>query len=280
VDFNFHVLTILIVGGAMLARLHHLGEPTLKIRHFHWQPSKWVARPVYRLVTALLLLFPMLYYASITTAVVQTERGIRLAAEGRLDKADAAFTFAYRVYPYADNVLVSRADLYRHVLTLTPKSAIEERKEVFRRSEDFLQRAEKLNPLRPLNYVVRGQLYQENPDLAGPGGEQKVESAFQHALELNPRFYRARYVYAKYLYDAGSVERSRQILEAGLQEHYVDHQDLVPYYVFAAQLRSAAGNKTGAAELSERIKQAMAASGWEWVPLPEQQKPLGPTTPK
>jgi O-antigen ligase len=278
VDFNFHVLPILIIGGAMLARLHALAGPVLEIRQFHWQPSRLVARPVYRLITALLLLFPMLYYVSITTAVFEAERGIKLAAEGKLDKADATFAFAYRVYPYADNALLSHADLYRHVLTLTPKTALNGRQEVFRRAEEFLDRAARLNPLRPLNFVVRGQLYRENPDLAGPDWKQKVEAAYQHALELNPRFYRARYVYAKFLQDSGREDRARNVLEAGIREYYASHEDLVPYLSFTAKLRRVAGDEAGARELGHRIEAALQASGWEWVPLPERQKPLGAVT--
>ncbi len=278
VTFNFYVLTTLIIAGLMLARMSQLFDQYTDVKVWQFRPGRFLGKTSYRIIIVLLILLPVTYLASITLAIFETDRGLELAKKGLLDKADRSFARAARVYPYADNILISHADLYRHVIALLPKNAREERKIMFNKAHGLLTRAEKLNPLRPLNFLVRGQLYQQNPALSGPDWRAKASKAYTHALALNPRYYRARMAYARMLLKTGERKAAREILEAGLIYTYYDNEYIAPYYALTAKIRWKMGDKTGARELQERVKSAMAVSGWEWVPRPEAEQ--GITVPK
>lgn len=204
----------------------------------------------------------------------ETENGIEQAKQGFLIEADKSLVRASRLYPYADNILVSRADLYRHVLAKMPQWAQDERRTLFNQSRELLDEAQRLNPLRPVNFLVRGTLLQENPELAGEDWAERAASAFQHALRLNPRFYAARLTYAKFLLARDKTNEARQVLEDGMHYWYPEYDDLVPYFALTAKLRAAAGDGEGAKQLREKIDRSLKNSGWKWVPRPEQAKLL------
>lgn len=273
VDFNFHILPILILAGVMLARLYDLSADVRPVAPLRW-PQLGVSRPVYRLLVVLGALFPLLYFVSIGLAVYESDKGLALAGTGHVDKADQAFQRAYRFYPYADNVLVSHADLYRHVLTLLPANIEEERRLLYNRATDMLARAETLNPFRPLNHLVRARLYEQNPKYLGAEAGTRVEDAYRQALRLNPRFHPARLAYAKYLVGSGRQEAAHAVLEEGLHQYYIDYEGIVPYLVYAAKVRQAAGDVAGAEKLHARIKVALERSGWRAITAAEGPRPL------
>lgn len=275
VDMNFHVLTILIVTGAALARFQELAGYAIKPRPIKFRRPAFLSVPAYRLVLVLLAGFPIFYFATIAFAVHEEGRAQRFANDGDLSAADVSFHRAFRLYPYVDNVLVNHADLYRYVLSLTPKTKIDERRELFDRAMEFLDRAEHLDPLRALNPVVRASLYEQNPDLADADVSAAIERAYQRALALNPRFYAARLAYAKYLVRTDRADQAREIAEAGLREFYFDHAGIVPYFLFCARLRMGAGDAEGAATLRQRAERSLANSGGVRLRRPEDVRPIG-----
>jgi Tfp pilus assembly protein PilF len=93
--------------------------------------------------------------------------------------------------------------------------------------------------------------------------------SYERALALNPRFYPARVAWANLLIAGNDTAAARALVEDGLRELYMVHEGIVPYFALAGRLRAAAGDQAGAEEMGERIKAAMAASGWRWVPLAE-----------
>ena len=275
VDFNFYVLVTTIIGGVMLARFHGLAAPAAGIGHWYIRPAAWMGASAYRTITLLLVLFPLVYFGSISLSIYETDKGLEEAKQGRLEEADRSFARAHRIYPYADNILINHADLYRHILRVAPGLATEKKSELFAQASSMLVEAERLNPLRPLNFLVRGRLYQENPTLIGENGAEKIGDAYRQALKLNPRFYHARAAYGAFLMTARRTKEARQILEEGLRYQYIEHEEIAPYYALTAKLRLQAGDKEGAAQLWKRMEGALENSGWRRIPLPEKARLLG-----
>ncbi len=276
VDFNLHILSILILAGAILARVHRLAAGPLAAPAWHLVPARRVSPWGYRVVIVLGLALPLAHFGAVAFSARETERGVDLAAEGRLDEADRALARAQRFHPAADEALVSRADLYRHVLALNAGTGANERAALFVRARAFLDNAEELNPLRPLTHLVRGRLYEENPELAGPEADKRIEAAYGRALEINPRFFPAREAYARRLYERGRVPEARRIVEGGLREVYPLHISIVPFFTLAEKLRREAGDEAGAAELRERIAEAARSTGERIAPVPESVSSFGP----
>jgi tetratricopeptide (TPR) repeat protein len=269
VDFNFFVLPILMLTGFMLARLLELGGKSAGVRIVVWRPSRLLSSGGWRSLLVAGFFFPVVYFISAPASVYYTDKGVALAAQGRLLEAEDALVRASGLYPFADNIYISQADLYRYMLTLMPVEFGEERRRLYDAAFSLLDRAERLNAYRPLNFLVRGRLYAENTDLAGADAGRMATGAFERALALNPRFYPARVAWANLLIAGNDTAAARALVEAGLREFYLVHEGIVPYFALAGRLRAAAGDRAGAEAMGERIKAAMAASGWSWAPLPE-----------
>jgi len=269
VDFNFFVLPILMLTGFMLARLLELGGKSAGMRIVVWRPSKMLSAGGWRALLVTGFFFPAVYFFSAPASIYYTDKGVALAAQGRLLEAEAALVRASGLYPFADNIYISQADLYRYMLTLMPVEFGADRRRLYDAALSLLDRAERLNAYRPLNFLVRGRLYAENPDLAGADAVPMATGAFERALALNPRFYPARVAWANLLIAGNDTAAAKALVETGLRQFYMVHEGIVPYFALAGRLRAAAGDRAGAEEMGKRIKTAMAASGWRWVPLPE-----------
>src|SRR5690606_8441341 len=114
-DFNFYILPISIAAGLALARFHELtagpGTRVLALR-----PARLMSSGAWRLVIALLALFPLSYLVALGLGDHLYKRGFALALRGELQQAERAFQRAERLVPGDDKVLVMHADLYRHAL--------------------------------------------------------------------------------------------------------------------------------------------------------------------
>lgn len=258
-DFNFYVLSTLILFGLILARLQTLTNEK-KPAVLMLRPARHFGRGAYKTLSLLLVLFPLLYFIAIGIASYETDRSIKLAQQGFLNVADRALARAARLWPDADSILMTRGDLYRHILTLIPASRPEERKIIFQKAAQMLDRAAALDPLRPEIFMVRAELYRQNPLLAGSDWRAKAEQDYQHALRVNPRYYHARVAYARLLLASGSGTHAREVLEAGLHHRYFDSEQILPYYAMTAKLRAQAGDKEGTEEMNRKIQDVLTIS--------------------
>lgn len=272
-DFNFYQMPILLIAGLMLGRLQHL---TLGSQgSFTVRPAVLFGQAGYRTVLVVAIAIPLFYFAATASAAYVYTHALTLAERGDLVQADQAFERAARLAPVGDNIAISRADLYRHALRTTPTMPREHKERLYTDALVWLARAQAQNPLRPLVFGTRGMLYAENPDFAGDRWRELATESYTNALRVDPRFYPARVAYAELLLRTGDTLRARALLEEGLRYWYLDYEAIVPYYVLAARLRREAGDGTGANELEDRIKVAMANSGWSWVPRPDAAPALG-----
>lgn len=216
VQYNFYVISTLLLGGLLFGRLQELAMPSrgTALRVWRWRPNKYLSAAGYRLIVLVLALLPLGYFASIGISAYHLSRGNTLAAQSLFDEADRAFVVAQRFWPDSDVPLVARAGLYRAVLA-RGGSNDEQQSILFRGGEKLLAQAERLNPLRPDIFTLRAELYWQVPLLAGLDRNTKVAENYRHALMLNPRYYRARLGYAQFLFDQGREQEARNIINNG-----------------------------------------------------------------
>lgn len=266
VDFNFYQIPLLLIAGLMLGRLQSLFHAARPADEWIVRPSALLGRPAYRTLVLLVAAIPLTYFAAMAAAAVVYDDALALAQRGEIERADAAFERAMHLAPVGDTVAISRADLYRQVLRTRPDLAPERRLRLYTDALEWLARAERQNPLRPLVYLVRGMLIAENATLAGGDWRERAIADYRRALNHDPRFHPARVEYAELQLRNGEVAAARQMLEDGLRYWYLDYEAIVPYYALTARLRREAGDVAGAEELESRIKLALENSGWRWVP--------------
>ena len=268
-DFNFYVLAILTAAGLMLGRFHSIAMIGEGANNLVLNPSSVLGPRAYRIIVGLLALSPLIYFISIGVSALEYERALKLAGNGRFQEADAALSWAARLSPSSDNVLLSQADLYRHLLSSLPVEKEIERNLLFTQASRLLDRAERLNSLNPRSVAVRGQLLEENPKLAAGTWPENAIQAYQQSLKLNPRHYHARLKYAKFLYRLGRRDQARRVVEDGMRHWYYETEDIVPYYAFVARLRLEAGEKDRGIALANTVERILKDYGWRKVPAPE-----------
>ncbi len=257
VDFNFFVLPILLLMGLMLGRLAELAAPAFGLRHVELQLAGVLGKTASTIVACLLALFALLYLVPQGITEYLRNQAWQYMASGDLQKAERALGRAGRLSPEDAQVLNTRAELYRHALSVVRGQApLEERQALFERALEFSREAARLNPLRAVSFDIRARLYQENPDLAGEGWRTLAAEAYEQALARDPRLTGTREAYARMLWVAGEANAARHVAEQGVVYGYAPRPELAPLAAsllrFTAELRRIQGDAAGAQALEER----------------------------
>lgn len=255
VDFNFYILSIMMVTGLMLGRFHELAVRALRSPSIQLRPSRWVGKRAYPFIVTLLFLFPLLYFFALGLANSYYEKGLSLAQQGRLEEADKSLVSAHRLTPSDDRILIAHADLYRHAITQLPPEAAESRSALYQDAIKFLDHAKAANPLRGLTLVIRGRLYQQNEEIAGTGAQEQAMDSLRLALALNPKLFQGRMDYAALLLRTGRKSEALQALDEGAKYEYYPMPDLIPFYALTARLRREAGRPEEARILENKVQE-------------------------
>lgn len=261
IEFPFYIAPILVVYGLVLARIQFLAVAQGIAGEWTVHPGRYFSRQGFRLILPGAALLPLVYFVSVGLSSRYMDRGVELAAQGRLVDADEALARAMRLRPDSDSILIARADLRRHILDRNPVLDPPSRSMLFENADRLLVRAEQLNPLRPITYLVRAELYRSQPDLTGAQWRDKVELAYRTALERNPRFYPARYLYGRFVLAQGDMPRALRILDAGASYGYAEDPKVAPYLLLTAELRERSGDVAGAEALRKRLAAYQAHRG-------------------
>lgn len=264
-NFNFYVLPTLILAGVVLGRFHQLATQAQPAQVTRIYPATWLGKPAYRAFVVLFALFPVSYFVSQGVSDYYYQHAVIQAREGKLEAAGDSLSRAARLAPLADNVLNTYADLFRHLLAALPEAAHEDRKLLYTAALELLDKAQRLNALRAQIFLTRGQLYHQNPDLAGERWFDLASTEYQTALRLDPRFYKARVAYAKLLLKQNRQAEARQVLEDGMRYWYFETPDILPYYELTRRARLWAGKTAGAQELDSRIAPLLKMAGLKRV---------------
>lgn len=252
VDFNFYILSISLLAGLALGRLHQLMTQIAPIRSLALRPAPRLRPLIYRLGVVALVIGPTLFWAQIGVADVYFQRGLIAAARGDIERADRAYYRAEQLAGFS-NMYLTHADMYRTALANLPADAAEDRRVLYDQALTLLAQAIDANPYAAAALVVRGRLHEQNPGLAGADWRALAAHDYRQALRLNPRLYLARVHWAQQLLAAQEVAAAREVLEPGLPHWYGPLPSLVTYYELAARARRQTGDDAGAAELEQRV---------------------------
>lgn len=280
-DFNLYILSISVTAGLVLGRFHECVTQVIRPRTRTILPTRAVRRPAYRLIVALVALFPLSYFVAFGLSDYLYKRGYDEAAAGELIEADNSFTWAERLLPRDDKVLTMHADLYRHVMNRIPQADSRERRALYETALALLDEAQSADPYRALVHVVRGRILKDNPTLTGGDWRPRVESEFIKAIKLNPRFFAPRMEYAQLLLEDGRPREAYRIVDAGVDHWYYPNEPLLAYYRFSAQLARNVGETARAAEIQLKIRatqDAIAKTALERPVVPNLATPSPPSS--
>jgi len=253
VNFNLYILPTSLVAGLMLARFHELATMGPGARIWNFSPTRYLRLNIYRALVLLVMLAGIGYWLSQALANYAIQDAVHLVSDGELDRADVALSRARRLSPYSEMVLVARAELYRHVITAAPASALEDKRSLFLSAMESLDNAEKLNPYRADIPFLRARLQWLVKPMPGEDWKEQTVRGYERAIHLQPRFYTARLELAAFLLEQGEHDKARTALEQGMDYTYVGQERILPYYRLTAALRRKSGDIEGARQIEQRI---------------------------
>lgn len=254
VNFNLYISPTLLVAGLVLARFNHLGAQTLGNGQIQLVPAQWLKPRAYYTLIVLLAAFPLVYFATQGASALYYKAALAQASRGELEQAYQSLTRAARFTPSSDSVLATHADLVRYLLRIPDEVSAEDKKLLYEFAMELLDKAQRLNPYRPQVFMTRGQLYEENQEIAGEDWAEQAQAAYLHAIALDPRYHQARVRYAALLLRQGRLQEARRVLDQGMPYVYVQAPDLYTYYDLTRQVLALSGETARAEWLSRELQ--------------------------
>jgi tetratricopeptide (TPR) repeat protein len=253
VDFNFYILSILMVAGLVLGRWHERIGEALPVAHWQASVARWLTPRTYPANVLMLSAVGFIYFVSVGLTNSLYERALTQARQGDIESASRTLSTAAALNPRDDRAPVTHADLYRHVLRLKIVKNEQDRRALFDDALQYLDEAAAANPLRSLPHLLRARLYREQSALAGPQWSARALDAYQRALDLNPMMYVARVERAQLLLALNRLDEARATLEAGIDYRYPEETEMLSFYRLTASTWRKTGEVARAAVLEARI---------------------------
>ena len=252
-DFNLYTLSISLLAGLALGRVHELvwrGPPNASVS---LRPAQYLRPSLYRFAILGVIAGPAMYLAALGISDHYFARGLEHGMRSEFQQADRAIRRAQQLAP-ASNKSLAYADLLRYALRAVPKDSGDNRRVLYDEALWWLDQSLQANPYQALSHVVRARLYEEQSDLAGNDWRMLAEQEYRRALVLNPRLYTARMQWAEMLLRLNEPAAARAVVEAGLVYWYAGTPSVIAYYEQVARLRRDAGDAAAAADLEQRVE--------------------------
>lgn len=266
-DFNLYTLSISLLVGLALGRLHELVSNALAGTALVLCPAPHLRQPLYRFAVLAVIAGPAVYLAAVGLSDHYFARGLAHGMRGEFQQADRAIRAAQQLAP-ASNKLLAYADLLRIALRAVPKESMADRRALYDEALAWLDGSLRANPYQALSHVVRARLYEEQPDLVAGDWRALAAAEYRRALELNPRLYTVRVYWAELLLGTNQTEKARDVLENGMAHWYAETPPVIAYYELTARLRRASGDGEGAGMLDQRVEAIRAVLAKRELHLP------------
>jgi len=246
--YNFYILPLLIIVGLYLGRFHQLSQISSRsIKTF--SALKIYFKPFMFYISLFGLIFILgSYFLSVSLSSHYNIQAKKLMHKSQYQKANTLFLKAQALAPLMDNPFFSHADLLRRGANkLISVNKFKKANSLLRYANENLDKAEKLNPLRPQTHHIRGLIYErEQPEQA------KVE--YKKALKLDPRFLFSRIRLARLYHKENQLKLALEVLYEGVDYNYPVSNVMLEYMKLFAKYSREAGVESFALHLEANIK--------------------------
>lgn len=246
--YNFYILPLLLIAGIYLGRFNQLANlnsastktfPALKI-YF---------KPVMFIISLAGIVFILCsYFLALALSSDYNNKAKELMVKNKFQESNSYFLKAQKFAPLMDNPFFSHADLLRRGAgNLLKVNKLKQANSLLTYAHENLDKAEKLNPLRPQTHHIRGLIYErEQPE--------KAIVQFEKALKLDPRFLFSRIRLARLLHKENHLKQAMEVLYQGVNYNYPVNKLMLEYMTFFAKLSREAGVESFALHLEANIK--------------------------
>lgn len=246
--YNFYVLPLLIIAGLYLGRLNQLANldstalKTFSALKIYFKPAMFIFN-----LTGLTVILCG-YFLTLSLSNYYNNKAKELMLQRKYQAANTLFLNAQILTPIMDNPFFSHADLLRRSANRSLEiKNFTQAASFLTSAHENLDKAEKLNPLRPHTHHIRGLIYlREQPEKA------KIE--FVKALKLNPRYLVSRIHLAILLHQQNQLKKAIETLYEGVNYSYPVNPVMREYLTLFAQYSREAGVESYASHLEANLK--------------------------
>ena len=246
--YNFYILPLLIIAGFYLGRFNQLA--TLNPNSLKTFPAlKTYFKPIMFIISLAGFTFILCsYFLSLSFSSYYTNKAKELMLQKKYQSSNALFLKAQTLAPLMDNPFFSHADLLRRGANkLIRVNKMDKANSLLKYAHTNLDKAEKLNPLRPQTHHIRGLIYErEQPENA--------KTEFEKALKLDPRFLFSRIRLARLLHKDNQLKQAMEVLYQGVDYNYPVNKVMLEYMKLFARFSREAGVESFALHLEANIK--------------------------
>ncbi len=249
--YNFYILPLLLIAGIFLGRFNQLvSDTTSSIKTL--PALKIYFKPITYTISLLgIILILCIYFISISLSSYYNNQAKVLMKKGEYQASDTLFLKSQKLAPLMDNPFFSHADLLRRGADRLRIKKPEQAQLLLKLAHTNLDKALKLNPLRPQSHHIRGLIYLHDQP-------EKAKTAFNQALKLDPRFLFSRIKLAEVLYREKQLRAAIEVLYYGVNYNYPINNAMLKYMKFFAKLSREAGVESYALHLEANIKKFMS----------------------
>ena len=250
--YNFYVLPLLLIAGLYLGRINQLVNIhtgiVIKITAFraYFKPVMFV------ISSGGIILILCSYFVTISLSSYYNKNAKALMLQNKYQAANELFLISQKLAPLMDNPYFSHADLLRRGANkLRQVKKFKKAHSLTKYAHENLDTAEKLNPLRPQTYHIRGLIYEQSQP-------EKAIIEFKKALKLNPRFLFSRIRLAVLLHRQNQLKKAMEVLYEGINYNYPVNKVMLEYMTLFARFSREAGVESFALHLEANIKKYIA----------------------
>jgi hypothetical protein len=247
---NLYLLPMSFLVGLMLGRFHDFAR-VARARYGSGSRFRIAGTPLFQgFVVISAFCLPALLITSV--AAYYYDRGMGAYERNDLRGADDALDTARRIAPVFDTVQIAQADLNVKRLFSSAAGNDGERAALIEKTGKILDEAQRMNPLRPDVYLLRGHMHLIDTRIDANKQAFAAMAEYTKALALDPRFSEARVAMSIILARTGDNAGAHKLLEQGMAYAYVDSPELLQYLRLTAQVRKQSGDTEGSLQLAAR----------------------------
>ncbi len=246
--YNFYILPLLLIAGSYLGRFNQLVN--INSKSIRTIPAfKVYFKPIMFVISMAGLIFILCsYFISVSLSSYYNIQAKELMLQKKYQASNAYFLKAQTLAPLMDNPFFSHADLLRRGANkLLGVNKNRQANSLLKLAHKNLDKAEKLNPLRPQTHHIRGLIYEKKQP-------EKAKIEFKQALKLDPRFLFSRIRLARLLHKENQLKAAMEVLYEGVNYNYHVNKVMLEYMQFFAKLSREAGVESFALHLEANIK--------------------------
>ena len=250
--YNFYILPLLLIAGLYLGRFNQLVNiHCINIKIF--PALKTYFKPIMYIFSVIGLIVILCgYFISVSLSSYYNSQAKESLLKKKYQESNNYFLKAQAIAPLMDNPFFSHADLLRRGANkLLSVNNNRQAQSLIRLAHINLDKAEKLNPLRPQTHHIRGLIYEQ-------GQPEKAKIEFNKALKLDPRFLFSRIRLARLLHKQNQLKAAMEVLYEGVNYNYRVDGVMIEYMTFFAKLSREAGVESFALHLEANIKKYIA----------------------